>query len=106
MRAAALTNLDIANAEGRHYLTPKARPFVVGREALGVGADGRRRWWNAVSLVEPYGSMAERTLAKAKLVFPCPKRHQMRWPPRSATPASRPGSRSAGVRGCSPAKAC
>ena len=72
VRAAALTNLDVANAEGRHYLTPKARPFVVGREALGVGADGRRRWWNAVSLVEPFGSMAERTLAKAGTGLPVP----------------------------------
>ena len=62
--ASALTNLDVANAEGRHYLTPQARPFVVGREGVVRTADGRRVWCNATSLVAPFGSMAERTLVR------------------------------------------
>jgi NADPH:quinone reductase-like Zn-dependent oxidoreductase len=70
--AAALTNLDVANAEGRHYLAPAIRPFGVGREALVRDADGRRVWCNAVSLVAPYGSMAERTLMLAGRGLPVP----------------------------------
>ena len=71
--AAALTNLDVAVAEGRHYLAPEARPFVVGREAVVRAADGRRLWCNAVSLVAPYGSMAERTLLRAGHGLPVPQ---------------------------------
>ncbi len=71
--AAALTNLDVANAEGRHYLVPEVRPFVVGREAVVRAADGRRLWCNAVSLVAPYGSMAERTLMRAGYGLPVPE---------------------------------
>ncbi len=70
--AAALTNLDIANAEGRHYLTPKERPFVVGREAVGRLQDGTRAWFNAVSLVAPFGSMAPRSLARIGSGLPVP----------------------------------
>ena len=71
--AAALTNLDVATAEGRHYLAPEARPFVVGREAVVRAADGRRLWCNAVSLVAPYGSMAERTLRRTGYGLPVPQ---------------------------------
>ncbi len=71
--AAALTNLDVANAEGRHYLVPEVRPFVVGREAVVRAADGQRLWCNAVSLVAPYGSMAERTLMRAGQGLPVPE---------------------------------
>ena len=63
--ASALTNLDVAIAEGRHYLAPQARPFVVGREAVVATADGRRLWCNATSLVAPFGAMAERTLLRS-----------------------------------------
>lgn len=70
--ATALTNLDVANAEGRHYLTPDARPFVVGREAVGRTRDGRRAWFNATSLVAPFGSMAERSLARPGDGLPVP----------------------------------
>ena len=72
VRAAALTNLDIMIAEGRHYLKPQITPFVVGKEALGIGPDGRRCWYNVVSLIPPYGSMAERTLAVAGSGIPVP----------------------------------
>lgn len=70
--AAALTRLDIANAEGRHYLTPEARPFIVGREAL-VRTRSGRRWLNAKGLVAPFGSMAERTLARPEYGLPVPE---------------------------------
>ena len=72
VRAAALTNLDVANAEGRHYLTPTERPFIVGREAVGTSPNGRRLWFNATSLVSPYGSMTECTLAQAGRGIPVP----------------------------------
>ena len=71
--AAALTNLDVATAEGRHYLASETRPFVVGREAVVRAADGRRLWCNAVSLVAPYGSMAERTLLRGGHGLPVPE---------------------------------
>ena len=72
VRAAALTNLDVANALGHHYLTPQQRPFVVGREAVGISPDGQRLWFNATSLVSPYGAMAEYTLAKVGCGIPVP----------------------------------
>ncbi len=70
--AAALTNLDVANAQGRHYLAPAERPFGVGREAVVRGVDGRRLWCNAVGLVPPHGSMAERTLMRVGHGLPVP----------------------------------
>lgn len=70
--ASALTNLDVANAEGRHYLTPSERPFVVGREAVGRRQDGSRAWFPATSLVAPFGSMAEHSLARLGHGVPIP----------------------------------
>lgn len=62
IEAAALTNLDIAVAEGRHYLSPADRPFVIGKEAVATLASGERRYFPAGSLLHPFGSMAERSL--------------------------------------------
>jgi NADPH:quinone reductase-like Zn-dependent oxidoreductase len=70
--AAALTRLDVGNAEGRHYLTPDMRPFVVGKEAL-VRTSKGRMWMNAQALVPPFGSMAERTLALVERGLPVPE---------------------------------
>ena len=62
INAAALTNLDIVVAEGRHYLSPADRPFVIGKEAVATLASGERRYFPAGSLLHPFGSMAERSL--------------------------------------------
>ena len=72
VRAAALTNLDITIAEGRHYFSPRAYPAIVGREAVVSVADGRRFYLNVRAIPEPWGSMVERTVADLNLALPVP----------------------------------
>ncbi|MYZ47155.1 quinone oxidoreductase family protein [Propylenella binzhouense] len=70
--AAALTNLDIAVAEGRHYLSPKTYPFVLGMECVGQTKDGKKQFFNAMAIVSPFGSMAERTIVRPEFGLPVP----------------------------------
>ena len=72
VRAAALTNLDVAIAEGRHYFSSGRHPVVVGREAVVTTADGERLFLNVNAVPVPFGSMAERTLADLRYGLPVP----------------------------------
>jgi NADPH:quinone reductase-like Zn-dependent oxidoreductase len=58
--AAALHHLDVHKASGTFYTGPPPLPSVVGTDGVGRLEDGRRVFFDAT--VEPYGSMAERTL--------------------------------------------
>src|SRR5919199_1048679 len=58
--AAALHHLDLHKATGSFYMGPPPLPSVVGSDGVGRLDDGRRVYFDAT--VEPYGSMAERTL--------------------------------------------
>jgi NADPH:quinone reductase-like Zn-dependent oxidoreductase len=72
VRAAALTNLDVLIAEGRHYFSPTRWPVVVGREAVVVAPDGRRLYLTVQAIPTPFGSMAEQTLADLSQALPVP----------------------------------
>jgi NADPH:quinone reductase-like Zn-dependent oxidoreductase len=58
--AAGLHHLDLHKASGSFYTGPPPLPSVVGSDGVGRLEDGRRVYFDAT--VEPYGSMAERTL--------------------------------------------
>lgn len=73
VRAAALTNLDVMIALGKHYFSPKTLPAVVGREAVVCAQDGLRLYLNVNAIPAPYGSMAERTLADLRFALPVPE---------------------------------
>jgi len=70
--AAALTNLDVITAEGRHYFSPAITPAVAGNECVGTLPSGERRYFPVTSLVPPFGSFAEWTLASAQKSLPIP----------------------------------
>jgi NADPH:quinone reductase-like Zn-dependent oxidoreductase len=72
VRAAALSGLDRAIAQRRHYLQMPDGPFVLGREGVAHERDGRRIYFNVNAPVGPFGSMAERTLIDPKFSFPVP----------------------------------
>jgi NADPH:quinone reductase-like Zn-dependent oxidoreductase len=72
VRAAALSGLDRAIAQRRHYLQMPNGPFVLGREGVARERDGRRIYFNVNAPVGPFGSMAERTLIDPKFSFPIP----------------------------------
>lgn len=70
--AAALTNLDIAVATGRHYFSAERQSAIIGQEAVAVDAHGRRHFYPVTSLVSPFGSMAERAYARSSKALPIP----------------------------------
>ncbi len=72
VRAAALTNLDVLVAERRHYFSTDDEMFVVGKEAVAETQTGERLFFNATSMVAPFGSMAERALVRPEMGLPVP----------------------------------
>ncbi|WP_439686305.1 NADPH dependend quinone reductase [Cupriavidus oxalaticus] len=72
VKAAALTRLDMAIAEGRHYIKPPVEQFIVGREGVARLPDGGRIYFNVNAPAAPFGSMAQRALVDAALTFPVP----------------------------------
>lgn len=64
VRAAALTNLDVITAEGRHYLSSAIRSLVPGNECVAELPGGERRYFPVTSLISPYGSLAEFALGR------------------------------------------
>ena len=70
--SAALTNLDVLIASGKHYLSPAHLPVVVGREAVAQTQSGSRFFLNVNAIPAPYGSMAEITLADLRYALPVP----------------------------------
>src|SRR3954469_24482846 len=65
--AAALHHLDLHKATGTFYMGPPPLPSVVGTDGVGRLPDGRRVYFDAT--VAPYGSMAERALARDDATF-------------------------------------
>ena len=73
VKAAALTRVDIAVASGRHYTKPPPGRFVLGREGVGVLAEGQRVYFNFNSCLWPFGSMAEQTLVHPSCLLDVPE---------------------------------
>jgi NADPH2:quinone reductase len=67
--AAALTNLSRSRAAGTHYSDHGTLPAVAGVDGVGRLPDGRRAYFAGPR--EPFGAMAERSLAGAQS-FPLP----------------------------------
>ena len=67
VEAAGLHHLDLHKASGQHYLTNPTLPKVVGGDGVGRLPDGRRVYFDEI--VDPYGSMAERTLVPKEAVL-------------------------------------
>src|SRR3954447_895324 len=67
VRAAGLHHLDVHKATGTFYMGPPPLPSVVGTDGVGRLPDGRRVYFDTT--VQPYGSMAERTLVPADAVL-------------------------------------
>jgi NADPH:quinone reductase-like Zn-dependent oxidoreductase len=68
--AASLSHVTRGHASGAHYSTSGLLPFVAGLDGVGRLSDGRRVYFVMPSV--PFGSMAERTIAKAShcLILP------------------------------------
>jgi NADPH:quinone reductase-like Zn-dependent oxidoreductase len=68
VRAAALSNLVRAQANGSHYSSGAALPFTPGNDGVGIAEDGARVYF--ISPRAPYGSMAEYTVVSRSMVIP------------------------------------
>ena len=65
--AAGLHHLDLLKATTGFYMGPPPLPSAVGTDGVGRLADGRRVYFDET--VQPYGSMAERALAREAALF-------------------------------------
>jgi NADPH2:quinone reductase len=65
--AAAIHHLDLHKATGTFYTGPPRLPSVVGTDGVGRDGDGRRWYFDVCP--QPYGTMAERALARADALF-------------------------------------
>lgn len=73
LRAAALTNLDIAVASGRHYFSPGSYPVILGKECVAATSEGRRFFFTVKAIPHPYGSMAQRIPVQLAYGLPVPE---------------------------------
>jgi NADPH:quinone reductase-like Zn-dependent oxidoreductase len=67
--AAAIHHLDLHKATGTFYTGPPPLPSAVGTDGVGTTA-GRRVYFDEI--VQPFGSMAERSLAREDALFDVP----------------------------------
>ena len=65
--AAGLHHLDLLKATGSFYMGPPPLPSAVGTDGVGTLADGRRVYFDET--VAPFGSMAEKALARDTALF-------------------------------------
>jgi NADPH:quinone reductase-like Zn-dependent oxidoreductase len=65
--AAGLHHLDLLKASGSFYMGPPPLPSAVGTDGVGRLQDGRRVYFDET--VAPFGSMAERALARETALF-------------------------------------
>ena len=65
--AAGLHHLDLLKATGTFYMGPPQLPSAVGTDGVGTLADGRRVYFDET--VAPFGSMAEKALARDTALF-------------------------------------
>jgi NADPH:quinone reductase-like Zn-dependent oxidoreductase len=71
VKAAALSNLVRAQANGSHYSAGSVLPFVPGNDGVGVTAEGERVYF--LSPRAPFGSMAEFTVVRKAMTLPLPE---------------------------------
>ncbi|WEG14647.1 zinc-binding dehydrogenase [Pullulanibacillus sp. KACC 23026] len=71
VRAAAISQFDLAFASGTHYMKPEKLPFVAGFEGVGELEDGRLVYFSKP--VSPFGSMAEQTLVSPQSIIEVPE---------------------------------
>jgi len=71
VRAAALSNLVRAQANGSHYSSPKKLPFTPGNDGVGVISEDNERVY-FFSPRAPYGSMAEYCVVPKAQTIPVP----------------------------------
>lgn len=69
--AAALKAVDKQVAAGTHYTSPSELPVVCGTDGVGRLENGTRIFFGG--LRRPYGTIAERSVAKRMLCFPIPE---------------------------------
>ncbi len=69
--AAALSQVTRARASGEHYSASTVFPFIVGIDGTGRRADGSRTYFFLPRA--PFGSMAERTVARESFCVPLPE---------------------------------
>jgi NADPH:quinone reductase-like Zn-dependent oxidoreductase len=65
--AAGLHHLDLHKATGSFYMGPPPLPSAVGTDGVGTLEDGRRVYFDET--VQPFGSMAEKALARDTALF-------------------------------------
>jgi NADPH:quinone reductase-like Zn-dependent oxidoreductase len=68
--AAALKPVDRQMASGAHFASPRDLPVVCGSDGVGRLEDGRRVFFGGPR--PPYGTMAQRTVARQALCFSVP----------------------------------
>ena len=69
--AAALKSVDKQMAAGTHYASPTEFPVVCGTDGVGRLEDGTRVFFGGPR--RPYGTMAQRAVAKRALCFSIPE---------------------------------
>jgi len=69
--AAALKSVDKQMAAGTHYASPSEFPVICGTDGVGRLEDGTRVFFGGPR--RPYGTMAQRAVAKRALCFPIPE---------------------------------
>ena len=69
--AAALKSVDKQMAAGTHYASPSEFPVICGTDGVGRLEDGTRVFFGGRR--RPYGTMAQRAVAKRALCFPIPE---------------------------------
>jgi len=69
--AAALKSVDRQMAAGKHYASPRELPVICGTDGVGRLEDGARIFFGGPR--QPYGAMAEHTVARQALCFPVPE---------------------------------
>lgn len=72
VQAAALKPIDRQLARGTHYASPRELPVVCGMDGVGKLEDGARVFFAATR--RPFGTMAERTVARREFCFPVSSR--------------------------------
>ncbi|RDJ19657.1 zinc-binding alcohol dehydrogenase family protein [Bosea caraganae] len=70
--AAAVNGVDRAIASGKHFLSPRTLPVVVGRDGVGLTPDDRLVYFDGPSA--PWGSMAEQAVLAKRNLIEIPRR--------------------------------
>lgn len=69
--AAAVNGIDRAMASGKHFLSPRTLPVVVGRDGVGLTPDDRLVYFDGPST--PWGAMAGQTVVATRSLIEIPR---------------------------------